>query len=194
MKSSSVDPRPALASQRLRGEPVEPRHAVAMASVLQDPEIFRFLDDDPPSVEHLERQYGYLRGGKSPDGAEHWLTWILVPNAPPTDPIGFVQATVKEPESVHVAYVLNPRYWGRGYAREAVGELLNVVFAAYRVQRAVAEMDTRNQASIALVRALGFSYEKTVESAAHFKGASGHEHVYVLARGDWLSRSNETHR
>lgn len=185
---SSADPGPIVVSPRLRGEPVQKRHAAEMARVLNDPTIYRFLEDDPPGVEHLQRQYAFLSEGKSPDGKEHWLTWILRPLEDMSDPVGFIQATIKESESVTVAYVLAPPHWGKGYAREAVAAMLDTVFERYRVREAIAEMDTRNAASIALAESLGFRRQRTVRDVAEFKGSTSHEHVYTLLRTGWIER------
>lgn len=160
-----------------------------MALVLNDPRIFRFLPDDPPSLEHLERHYDYLSGGKSPDGREAWLTWILMPLEHEAAPIGFIQATVREPETFHIAYVLNPAHWRRGYGREAVTALLDLVFERYQVELAIAELDTRNEASRCLMEALGFQCKRTVHDAAEFKGTTSHEYVYELTRAEWRARA-----
>jgi [ribosomal protein S5]-alanine N-acetyltransferase len=196
MASSGVDPRPAFMSLRLRAEPVEPRHAAAMAELLADPRIHRFLPGDPPTCAYLERQYGYLTSGKSPDGTEHWLTWILLPRNGEQDdggqePVGYVQATIKtinEPEVVTIAYVIGPAHWRRGLAREAIAAMLDTVFARYGVRCAVAEMDTRNEASIRIAESLGFRRVDTVFDAASFKGSTSHEHVYHLTRAEWSAR------
>jgi hypothetical protein len=60
--------------------------------------------------------------------------------------------------------------------------MLDTVFARYDVQCAVAEMDTRNEASIRLAESLGFRRVNTVFDAASFKGSTSHEHVYRLTR------------
>jgi ribosomal-protein-alanine N-acetyltransferase len=185
MASSDAHPRPAFVSRRLRAEPVEPRHAAAMAELLADPHIHRFLSSDPPTRAQLERQYGYLTTGKSPDGAEHWLTWILLPRDGEQDPVGYVQATIREPETVTIAYVIGPAHWGQGLAREATAAMLDTVFGRYDVGCAIAEMDTRNEASIRLVESLGFWRVDTVFNAASFRGATSHEHVYRLTRAEW---------
>jgi len=187
--TGAPDARPPIASQRLRAEPVELRHAAAMSRVLSDPRIWRYLADGPPALASLERQYAFLGAGKSPDGTEHWLTWILFEREPESErepaqqaepePIGFIQATIKEPETAHIAYALHPSHWRKGYAREAISALLDLAFARYRVARAVAEMDTRNDASIALARALGFRHVGTSDTP------SGQEHAYELAPADW---------
>jgi RimJ/RimL family protein N-acetyltransferase len=61
-----------------------------------------------------------------------------------------------------------------------------VVFERYRVEGAIAEMDTRNASSIALVEALGFVRQRTERDVAEFKGSTSHEHVYALSRTEWI--------
>ncbi|MDD9939652.1 MAG: GNAT family N-acetyltransferase [Myxococcales bacterium] len=187
MTSSNPDARPSFCTVRLTAQPVVKQHAAVMAEVLRDPLTYRFLEEGPPSVSKLERQYEFLAGGKSPDGTEHWLTWILIPKDQ-TTPIGFVQATVREPDTVHVAYLLAPAAWRKGYGYEAVSGMLEVVFARYDVARAVAEMDTRNVASIGLVEALGFRHAGTNREAAMFEDGVSHEHVYELPQSEWRRR------
>jgi RimJ/RimL family protein N-acetyltransferase len=180
-------------SPRLRAEPVEPRHAAAMAELLADPRIYHYLPSDPPTRAYLEQQYDYLTSGKSPDGAEHWLTWILLPRNGEQDdggqkPIGYVQATIKtinQPEVVTIAYVIAPAQWRRGLAREATAAMLDTIFAHYDVRCVIAEMNTRNEASIRLAESLGFRRVDTVLDAASFKGSTSHEHVYHLTRAEW---------
>jgi len=187
VKSANDEPRPVISSRRLRGEPVERRHAAAMFEVLNDASVYRFLPDDPPSLDRLERQYEFLTAGRSPNGEESWLTWILIPWGS-SEPIGFVQATVTQRAAAYVAYVLHPRHWRQGYGREAVTALLDVVFRMQGVDRAIAEIDTRNAASIGLVQALGFRHAETRQDAAEFKGSTSHEHVYELTRADWAAQ------
>jgi RimJ/RimL family protein N-acetyltransferase len=194
MNSSNTDSRPIITSRRLRAEPVEQRHAEAMTAVLNDARIYRFLSEDPPTLAHLERHYEYLSGGKSPDGTQAWLTWIVLPREGSGAPVGLIQATVREPETVHIAYLLNPAHWRRGYAREMVTAMLDVVFERYQASRAIAEMDIRNEASIGLVESLGFRHVKTVRDVAEFKGSASHEHVYELTPDEWKARARSRPR
>lgn len=194
MESSNTKPRPQISSPRLRGEPVEKRHALQMARVLNDDVVYRYLEQPPPSLEKLERQYEFLSGGKSPDGVEHWLTWILFSKDREGAPLGFVQATIREPETAHIAYVVTKANWRKGYAKEAVSALLDLVFTNYQIQKAIAEMDTRNEASIGLVRSLGFRHVGTVQDVAEFKGSTSHEHEYELTREHWQRQRAGTGR
>lgn len=185
--SSPSDTRPIIETPRLSIRPVRGEHASIMTDVLSAPALYEFLEQDPPTRSYLERQYTLLESGLSPDGREHWLTWILFKREDGR-PIGYIQATVREPESAHVAYVITPSHWRKGYAREALVGMLNCVFSRYAVMTAIAEMDTRNRPSIGLVESLGFEHVRTEHDAAHFKGSASHEHVYQLLGSAWRAR------
>jgi RimJ/RimL family protein N-acetyltransferase len=157
-----------------------------MVEVLADVSVHRYLSHGPPTLDYLQGQYEYLTCGKSPDGKEDWLTWVLVPHGQ-TRPVGYLQATVVPPDVVYIAYVLGRQHWGRGYAREGVGAMLKTVFRHFEVARALAEIDTQNTASIALVEALGFRRIGTQPQPPESGRVAFREHVYELTR-DELSR------
>ncbi len=55
-----------------------------------------------------------------------------------------------------VGYILHPDYWGRGLAREALGAVIDHVFAGWPVEALTADVDPRNEASLRLLARLGF--------------------------------------
>ncbi len=179
MAESARDPRPPFHSERLRAEPVCEHHAARMVAVLRDPAIYRFLEGGPPSLAQLTRYYRFLAGGVSPDRTERWLTWIVI-DSDTERPLGYTQATILADATALVAYVLAPPFWGRGYAREAVSALLDLLLSTLRVRRAVAEIDVRHRASIALVERLGF------ERTELAKTTPGHSELrFVLEDASW---------
>ncbi len=172
-------------TERLCCEPITASHASAMFEVLADERIYRYLPSDPPeSVEALRERYEFLGRGKSPDGREAWLNWILVKRTDGT-PIGYFQATVREPQSCEIAYVLDPASWGRGYAREASVALISHLFDAFQIPSVCANIDTRNGPSLKLVEALGLVRTRTILEADEFKGTSSDEHVFEVPRDAW---------
>ena len=170
-----------LMSARLRMEPLVLAHAREVFSPLQDPDIYTFLPEDPPTREALDRRYAFLEGGKSPDGSERWLNWVAFLRGGDT-PIGTFQATLPQGEAGAIAYVIFPRFWRQGYAREMAASIVRHLFATTEVPSLYAEIDTRNTGSIRLAQTLGMTRTVTTYGADFFKGASSDEHTYVLTR------------
>jgi len=136
------------------------RDADEMFRLLSASEIYEEMEEVPPaSIEALRRRYEFLSKQSSPDGTEWWLNWI-VRNAETNEAMGFVQATVvKAKGSAAIAYVLHPRFWGKGYARMAVANMLEILRMTYKVKEFVATVNESNTASVKLLK--HFSFKET---------------------------------
>jgi RimJ/RimL family protein N-acetyltransferase len=132
--------------------------AAEMFALLSDGRLYEFIPDQPPrSVDALRARYRVLEKETSPDGRELWLNWVIRASDG-NAALGFVQATiVRGGDSAQIAYVLGSRHWGRGYAREAVGQMLAVLERGYGIAVFEAEVDWRNDRSIRLMERLGFA-------------------------------------
>ena len=144
-------------STRLRAEPIQSTHAAVLYPLLLDEQIYTYLPENAPiSLASLEERYEFLSAGTSPDGREHWLNWVLFEEE--TDAaIGYLQATVAS-EFASIAYVLNPAYWGKGYATEAVKAMIDYLFSSFDIASIRAEINPENSHSIRLIERLGFRF------------------------------------
>ena len=99
-----------LATSELVLEPLVVSHAEAMFEVLNEPQLYRYLDyPPPPSVEHLRSVYASVEARKSPDGNQLWLNWVVRP--PGQLPIGYVQVTVASSQAAWVGFVFSSKHW-----------------------------------------------------------------------------------
>lgn len=64
-----------------------------------------------------------------------------------------------------VGYVLNPEYWGRGYATEAVQTVINFGFEKIGLTRIEAKYMQGNEASRRVMEKVGMTYEGMMRSA-----------------------------
>lgn len=144
-----------VAGEGLALEPQTAAHAEPMFVVLNDPAIYAYENEPPPSVEWLRERFARLESRRSADGAEQWLNWVI--RLPTSEVIGYVQATVYEDGRAAIAYELNSAYWGRGLARRAVEAMVGELAQHYRVQRLTAVLKRGNARSLRLLERLGFS-------------------------------------
>ena len=82
--------------------------------------------------------------------------------------------------SAEIGFTLSAGHQGRGFATEAVGRVIKLLFDETDIESVEAVTDTRNRSSIALLERLGMKLEKT--EAARFKGETCHEHRFVITR------------
>src|SRR3954468_22439885 len=100
--------------RRLLLEPLTPAHADELAPLLADRALYEFTGGEPPSVAELRARYERQARGRSPDGSQRWLNWIVRCEG---EAVGYVQATVDVAANVaDVAWVVAARFQGRGYA------------------------------------------------------------------------------
>ena len=167
-------------THRLLLEPIAERHAQAMFEVLDDPTLYRYMPSEiPASAGALRQRYRFLARGRSPDGSQAWLNWIVCP-LEGCIPIGYVQATVGIGSRLALlGWMIGRAAQGRGYARDAVRALCE-----YLVQHGIDEMratiDVRNAASLAVAVGSGFTRDSTVRSEDVLDGVRGMDHNYVL--------------
>ena len=73
--------------------------------------------------------------------------------------------------SAEIGYVLNPDFWGRGLAREAILRVMAFGFAELRLHRISAKIMTGNTASKRVAEKCGMRHEATRIEAMRIKGA-----------------------
>ncbi len=114
-----------LTTLRLDLFPLRPDDADEMVAVLADPRLYEFTGGRPPSSAELRERYERQTVGRSPDGTEVWLNWI-VRRRPQGDAIGFVQATIAvDGRSADVAWLIGTPWQGQGHGAEAAREMVD---------------------------------------------------------------------
>ena len=160
-----------LAAGDLALEPLEARHAEEMFAVLKEPGLYRHLDYPPPaSADELRQRYAKLESRKSPDGAEHWLNWVV--RAPDKAALGYVQSTVIG-NVAWIAYVFGSRHWGRGHATASMRAVMEHLASDCGVRLFRASVEADNARSVRLLERLGFRFE----------GQEGTEQLYARSLG-----------
>lgn len=78
--------------------------------------------------------------------------------------VGYVGAFFREtwPE-IEVAWGTFREHWGRGYATEAMAEVLRWVFEVRKEKRAIALIDAENKRSLRVAEKLGMTHEAETE-------------------------------
>lgn len=173
-------PERVLGTPRLLLEPLTVAHAAELYEDLLDRRPYTFIPQDPPVSEWaLEDRYRRLSARRSPDGGEAWLNWAVRERGTGRF-VGTLEATVKGDRTAFIAYTVFVPYQRVGFAFEGCERMVSHLFRDYGVSTIVAEIDTRNAASIALVESLGFGRVSLQKDADHFKGASSDEYRYEL--------------
>jgi RimJ/RimL family protein N-acetyltransferase len=89
-----------------------------------------------------------------------------------------------------IGWALHPDFAGKGYAAEAARAVLGIAFGLVRLHRVYAELDPRNDASVALCKRLGMREEAFFVKDLWFKGDWADSGIYAILREEWLAANN----
>jgi RimJ/RimL family protein N-acetyltransferase len=152
---------PVIGTQRLHLEPVRISHAGEVWPLLNDDRMWTYFPHlRPHTLADLRRLYGKWERG-SPDASEVWWNWVCRERASGAI-AGAMQATIFPVQQLaYVAYAVFPIHQRKGYALEALRAVMQIVSASFIVDRFIAEMDVRNEASQRLAESAGFTRVET---------------------------------
>lgn len=150
-----------LETERLILRELTPDDAEALYRVYHEPEVLKFFTVGPPeSVEAeragIERHLGYY----TEHGFGLWAT-ILRDSEELIGRCGLLSQQVGGVREVEVAYLLSPRFWGRGLASEAARGIRDYAFDAFGCLRLVSVIHPENVASKRVANAIGMTFSKT---------------------------------
>jgi ribosomal-protein-alanine N-acetyltransferase len=97
-------------------------------------------------------------------------------------------ASNKDFHSIEIGYDLHPRYWGNGFAFEAVSQMLDFCLSSHvpvHVNRISATTDLESDKSIALLGRLGFSEEGVLRQYGFWKNQFHDVRLFSLLREEW---------
>ncbi len=171
-----------LSTPRLVLEPLMASHASPLFSYLREVHLYTFIPGGPPtSLDALEARYRRLESRRSPDGREGWLNWVARRQADSL-PVGTFEATLRPNRTAMFAYTVFLPFQRQGYAWEGGESVVSHLIRDYDVESVIAEIDTRNVASIALVERLGFTRIAVTYGADSCKGHVSDEYRYEYRR------------
>jgi enoyl-CoA hydratase/carnithine racemase/L-amino acid N-acyltransferase YncA len=139
-------------------EPLRVEHAGELAPVLDDPALHEFIGGRPASAEELRERFARQTTGRSPDGRQRWLNWV-VRLRDGGAAAGTAQATVRgeaSGASADLAWVIATGHQGQGLAREAAG-LVARWLREQGVERLGARIHPQHAASRAVARSIGLA-------------------------------------
>ncbi|AOH85419.1 GCN5 family acetyltransferase [Sphingomonas panacis] len=170
------------ASERLVMRPQRVEDAEALHLAYRDVELMRFWSNGPHASVAETRDYLTARSGPSP-----WRGWVMT-LADDDTAIGTLAAGEKRPGVVEIGYLLARAHWGRGYAREGVSRLLDLLFREEGARRVFADTDPENDASNRLLRSLGFTLEGLLRADWETHIGVRDTHLWGLLASEWPTK------
>jgi len=180
-----------LSTPRLMLRALRPADALIQLAYRNDPAVYRYQDwEVPVSLARIEAFVAEQSAVTGPRAGE----WVQIGVDRAGELIGDLAVGLDATGKLAmIGYTLRAERQGQGYATEAVGALIDALFAA-GLHRVAATLDPNNTPSAMLLERLGFRYEGRAVQAAYVRGEWEDDDRYaVLAaeRAAWLARPTD---
>lgn len=175
---------PELITDRLTLRKLLVADAADMYAYASRPETTRYLTWHPHPDRAYTRQYLEYLGGRYAAGMFYDWAVIYEPDCRMVGTCGFTSFNYQA-DSAEVGYVLNPEYWGRGIAREALLRVMEFGFAELKLNRIEARFMQGNERSRHLMESVGMIYEGMHRASLLVKGEYVNVGVCAILRSEW---------
>ena len=91
-------------------------------------------------------------------------------------------------KAAHLGYAIHADHWGRGYATDASRVMLRLAFGTLGKHRVSSAIGPENEASIAVVKHLGFTYEGRIRHHVFTNGGWRDSLLYSLLESEFPNR------
>lgn len=159
------------------------------------PEVCRYLLFEPRTREAVAEKVAFYSTALSLEKDGDFLQLALELPATADAParvIGDSYFSVKSVSNLggEIGWTMHPDFTGQGYASEAATAVLDLAFTRLGLHRVAADLDPRNEASIALCRRLGMREEAHFIKDLAFRGEWADTGIYAILDREWEARSS----
>jgi RimJ/RimL family protein N-acetyltransferase len=152
-----------------------------------DPEVTRYQLYDPRTAEVITQKLVEWGAATTLKNNNDYLQLAIDLESRIIGSLYFVLKRIQDGVA-EIGWALHRDYQGKGYAFEAASAVLELAFATLGLHRVAAELDPRNDASVALCLRLGMRHEAHFVEDMMFKGDWADTGVYAILAREWLGR------
>jgi len=153
---------PAIETRRLNFRKFTPSDVVNLQKIFADPVAMKFYPSTKSEAETLEwidwNIQSYQENG--------FGLWALIDKGS-GEFVGqaglILQQNVDGADETEIAYLLERKYWGNGFATEAASSCRDLAFSRFDCERVISLIDPKNFPSIRVAGRIGMVLEKNVQ-------------------------------
>lgn len=151
------------------------------------PDVTKYLTWHPHPDRQYTREYLQYLGNRYAAGMFYDWAVIYEPDCKMVGTCGFTSFDCAS-DSAEVGYVLNPEYWGKGIATEALERVLQFGFEQLQLHRIEARFIEENERSRHLMEKVGMQFEGIGREAMLVKGNYVNVGICAILRSEWEAR------
>lgn len=147
-------------------------------AIVSDDRVTRWLSFDSRDRAGAARMVEAARGAASKDPRTEY--YLAIQPLTESRLVGFIRLALSGVRAAKLGYAIHAEHWNRGYAKDAAATLLHYAFHELDVHRVTAAVGPDNQASMAVLEGLGFTYEGRLRDHVFTNGAWRDSDLYSL--------------
>ena len=147
-------------------------------------DVTKYLAWYPHPDRAYTREYLQYLGSRYAIGMFYDWAVIYEPDCKMVGTCGFTSFNCTS-DSAEVGYVLNPDYWGKGIASEALNCVLRFGFEELKLHRIEAKFIEENQRSLHVMQKVGMTFEGVSREALFVKGSYVNVGVCSILASEW---------
>lgn len=167
-----------LRTERLTLRPLRLSDADSLHPAFADEALMHWWSSGPHSDPARTRDY--VAGNVDSDDYPTWAITLGDDVA-----VGWVVLPPRRDGVAEIGYILRRDHWGRGIAREAVTAVIDHGFDGLGLRRIYADTDPENEASIGLLKSLGFTLEGRLRGEWETHIGVRDSFIWGLLRDEW---------
>ena len=153
-------------------------------------DVTKYLTWNPHPDRAYTKQYLQYLGSRYAVGMFYDWAVIYEPDHKMVGTCGFTSFNCSS-DSAEVGYVLNPDYWGKGIAVEALLRVLQFGFEELKLHRIEAKFIEENKPSLRVMEKVGMTFEGIQREAMLIKGAYANVGVCAILASEWKSKKRK---
>ena len=150
-------------------------------------DVTKYLTWYPHTDREYTKEYLQYLGNRYAAGMFYDWAVIYEPDCKMVGTCGFTSFNCSS-DSAEVGYVLNPAYWGKGIATEALERVLQFGFEELHLHRIEAKFMQGNERSRRVMEKVGMSFEGVLRESMMIKGNYMNIGVCSILRSEWQQR------
>ncbi len=147
-------------------------------------DVTKYLTWYPHPDRAYTREYLQYLGGRYAVGMFYDWAIVYEPACKMVGTCGFTSFNCSS-DSAEVGYVLNPEYWGRGIAVEALNRVLQFGFEELNLHRIEAKFMEENKRSLSVMEKVGMTFEGVCREGLFVKGNYVNVGICSILSSEW---------
>ena len=174
---------PEIESKRLLFRQLRKDDASYILSIRTDKKVSRYIDTvAPQTIKDSEKRISRIQ---TTFNEQKGITWAIVDKITNTLIGDFgIWRLDKDNSRGEIGYVLDPRYWGKGYMKETITTLVHYAFNDLNLHSLEANVNPDNKNSKQLLLNVGFKQEAYFRENYLFDGRFLDSEIYCLLKSD----------